>query len=63
MYGGFRKLGLNVDLVDEECSLEGYKVLAISMGYVFREGFAEKSQSLCRKWWNTHYYVLERYCR
>mgnify|MGYP003272310155 FL=1 len=42
MYGGFRKLGLNVDLVDEDCSLENYKVLAITMGYIFKEGFAEK---------------------
>lgn len=41
-YRGFRKCGLNIDLVDMGCDLEGYKMLAIPMGYMFKDGFAEK---------------------
>ncbi len=42
VYRGFRKKGLNVDLIDMECNLSGYEILAIPMGYMFKEGFAEK---------------------
>ena len=41
-YRGFRKQGLNVDLVDMDCDIQKYRVLAIPMGYMFKEGFAEK---------------------
>lgn len=41
-YRGFRKQGLNVDLVDMDCDIKKYRVLAIPMGYMFKEGFAEK---------------------
>lgn len=41
-YRGFRKQGLNVDLVDMDCEISGYKVLAVPMCYMFKEGFAEK---------------------
>lgn len=48
-YEGFRKLGLNVDLVDMKCEIERYQVLAIPMGYMFKEGFAEKVRSFVEK--------------
>ena len=41
-YRGFRKQGLNVDLIDMTCDLDAYKVLAMPMVYMFKEGFAEK---------------------
>lgn len=41
-YQGFRRQGINVDLVDESCDIESYKVLAIPMVYMFKEGFAQK---------------------
>jgi beta-galactosidase len=54
-YRGFRRQGLNVDLVDmerlmsvpegakkTECILDQYQVLAVPMGYMFKEGFDEK---------------------
>lgn len=42
VYRGFRKKGVNVDLIDMDCGLSGYEILAIPMGYMFKEGFAEK---------------------
>lgn len=44
-YRGFRRMGANVDLVDEEASLDGYRLLACPMVYMFKEGFAEKVRS------------------
>ena len=41
-YRGFRKLGLNVNLVDMTCDLSGYKIFAAPMCYMFRDGFEEK---------------------
>lgn len=41
-YQGFRRQGINVDLVDESCDIESYKVLAMPMVYMFKEGFAQK---------------------
>lgn len=41
-YRGFRKLGLNVDLVDMTGDLTDYKILAAPMCYMFRNGFEEK---------------------
>ena len=41
-YRGFRKLCLNVDLVDMTCDLSGYKIFAAPMCYMFRNGFEEK---------------------
>lgn len=41
-YYAFRKLGLNVDVIDMEQSLDTYKVVAIPMLYMFRDGFEEK---------------------
>lgn len=48
-YRGFRKQGVNVDLIDMEQSLEGYKVLALPMVYMFKEGFAEKVRGFVEK--------------
>ena len=41
-YRGFRRQGLNVDLIDMTCDLEKYKILALPMVYMFKKGFAEK---------------------
>ena len=41
-YRGFRKQGLNMDLIDMTCDLDAYKILAMPMVYMFKEGFAEK---------------------
>ena len=41
-YRGFRKQGVNVDVIDMTCNLDNYKVLALPMVYMFKEGFAEK---------------------
>ena len=41
-YFAFRKLGLDVDVIDMEQSLDGYRIVAIPMLYMFREGFEEK---------------------
>lgn len=41
-YGAFRRLGLNVDLIDMEQALEDYAVVAAPMAYMFRGGFAER---------------------
>lgn len=41
-YQGFRRQGINVDLVDESCDIESYKVLAMPMVYMFKKGFAQK---------------------
>lgn len=49
VYRGFRKKGLNVDLIDMECNLSGYEILAIPMGYMFKEGFAEKVRAFVEK--------------
>ena len=49
VYRGFRKKGLNVDLIDMDCNLSGYEILAIPMGYMFKEGFAEKVRAFVEK--------------
>ena len=41
-YRGFRRQGLNVDLIDMTCDLDKYKILALPMVYMFKEGFTEK---------------------
>ena len=41
-YGAFRKLGLNVDVIDMEQSLEGYKIVVIPMLYMFRADFEKR---------------------
>lgn len=41
-YRALRRLGLNVDVIDQSQPLDGYRVVAVPMLYLFREGFAEK---------------------
>lgn len=41
-YSAFRKLGLDVDVIDMEQELEGYEIVAAPMLYMFRAGFEEK---------------------
>ena len=41
-YQAFRKLGINVDVIDETRSLDGYRVVASPMVYLLREGWTEK---------------------
>lgn len=41
-YRALRRLGLNVDIVDQSGSLNEYKFVAAPMQYLFHEGFAEK---------------------
>ncbi len=48
-YYAFRKLGLNVDMIDMEQELEDYKVVAAPMLYMFRAGFWEKVQRFVEK--------------
>ena len=48
-YDAFRKMGLNVDLIDEEQSLEEYKIVAAPMVYLFRAGFEEKVRAFVEK--------------
>ena len=48
-YRGFRRQGLNVDLVDMTSDISGYQVLALPMVYMFKEGFAEKVRSFVEK--------------
>lgn len=48
-YGAFRRLGLNVDLVDMDRDIEKYRVLALPMCYMFKEGFSEKVRAFVEK--------------
>ena len=42
VYGGLRKLGVNVDFLDMEESLSGYRIVFAPMLYLFRAGIEEK---------------------
>lgn len=41
-YCAFRKLGLNVDVINMDHDFMGYKILAAPMAYMYRDGFAER---------------------
>lgn len=41
-YSGLRRLGLNVDMINMDQEIEGYRIVAAPMTYMFRPGFAEK---------------------
>ena len=45
IYGGLRKLGLDVDFLDMEESLEGYDMIFAPMLYMFRAGIEDKIRS------------------
>ena len=47
-YFAFRKSGLDVDVIDMEQSLDGYKIAAIPMLYMFRDGFEEKVRAFVK---------------
>ena len=47
-YQAFRKLGINVDLIDETRSLDGYRVVAAPMVYLLREGWTEKVRNFVK---------------
>jgi beta-galactosidase len=48
-YRAFRKLGLNVDLIDMTCSLEKYDIVVAPMLYMFRCGFEENARAFVEK--------------
>lgn len=41
-YKAFRKCGMNVDIIDMECDLSDYEIIAAPMLYLFREGIEDK---------------------
>ncbi len=41
-YRAFWKRGISVDVIDEECELSGYKLVAAPMLYLLRSGFQQK---------------------
>lgn len=47
-YQALRKLGINVDVIDETCSLDGYLVVAAPMVYLLREGWTEKVRNFVK---------------
>lgn len=47
-YYAFRKLGLNVDLIDMEQSVSDYKIVVAPMLYMFRDGFEEKMRAFVK---------------
>ena len=46
-----------------EQELDGYKVVAAPMLYMFRAGFEEKVRKYVEKWWNLYPDLLIRYRR
>lgn len=48
-YRGFRKQGMNVDLIDMSCEIDSYKVLVLPMVYMFKIGFAEKVRDYVKR--------------
>lgn len=48
-YRALRRLGLNVDMIDQMQPLDDYRIVAIPMLYLFKEGFAEKVRSFVEK--------------
>ena len=48
-YKALRKKGLNVDVISETSSLEGYRLVAAPMLYMFHDGFEEKIRGFVEK--------------
>ncbi len=44
-YSGLRQMGLNVDILDETQTLEGYRLVIAPMLYMFKHGIQEKLRS------------------
>ena len=47
-YYAFRKLGLDVDVIDMEQDISEYKIVAIPMLYMFRDGFEKKVEQFVK---------------
>jgi beta-galactosidase len=41
-YGAFWRQGVQVEIIDQNASLEGYSLVAAPMSYMLREGFADR---------------------
>ncbi len=41
-YRALWRMGISVDIVDEECVISGYKLVIAPMLYLLRDGFEEK---------------------
>lgn len=41
-YRALRRLGLNVDIINQKSSMDGYKIVSAPMQYLFHDGFNEK---------------------
>lgn len=48
-YNAFRKLGLNVDVIDMEVELKNYKIIAAPLIYMLRNGLEEKIRQYVRE--------------
>ncbi len=48
-YFAFKKLGMNVDVIDMEQTLEQYQVVAAPMLYMFRAGFEQKARAFVER--------------
>lgn len=48
-YNGFVRNGFGVDVVDETCSIEKYRIVCGPMTYMLRPGFAEKVKAFVEK--------------
>ena len=54
-YYAFRKLGLNVDMIDSTQELDCYRIVAAPLLYLFRPGFSEKVRRFVE---NGGYFIL-----
>lgn len=48
-YRALRRFGLNVDVIDMGKELDGYRLVAVPMMYLFKDGFAEKLRSFAEQ--------------
>lgn len=48
-YRALTRMGLNVDIIDQRCSLEKYRFVTAPVQYLFHEGFAEKVREYVEK--------------
>lgn len=49
LYGALRRCGVNVDVVNVEQQLDGYRLVAVPMLYLFRAGIEEKLRRFVQK--------------
>lgn len=48
-YRALRRLGLDVDVIDQSVPLENYRLAAVPMQYLFHDGFADKLKNFVEK--------------